>query len=332
MAYVASAVARDRPEASDQVEWFRRFRVHLRATQTRLSSDDERKLDDFGRDIEGLRGLSDDADPASETALGRFHARFERVFDRRRGRASQHRVAGSLSPLHPAAPPVASSAGTSNEARSNTRDAAAEGQSPALPSETSALLEPFRDEYRLLDRLSLRYGGLYRGVILVNYALALLAGLLAILEQIAEHWLVRHDTAPAVASESTSLVQWLATSGKGFAVTFAGLEVLLIVVGVLLFLRGYTPSPGHKPPKALRDWCARRWHERWIEYRLLAERFRYAMLLEPFAGTTAVAWRNVIVNPGETPSWPDRYFRWRIENGEPSGADRQRWWEWLIAT
>ena len=94
-----------------------------------------------------------------------------------------------------------------------------------------------------------------------------------------------------------------------------GLELVCIVVIVVIYWRGRSPGPhgGRQiPVDPGRAWN-RRWHERWLEYRGLAERFRYAELLHPLEA-------EVLNNFGERDQhdayedrgWAQRYFEWRF--------------------
>jgi len=62
-----------------------------------------------------------------------------------------------------------------------------------------------------------------------------------------------------------------------------------------------------------------RWHQRWLEYRLLAERFRYVDLLLPMGPKAVLAMS--IASPAEAGRmWHQRYFERRLD--EVAGAER----------
>ena len=127
----------------------------------------------------------------------------------------------------------------------------------------------------LLDRLSPWYGGLYRGAIVFNFIVAMVAAVGAVVG--------------AHASES-------------WEPAIAVLEAACLVIVTILYLYGRTPR-GRPGEDVRRSPWARRWHERWIQYRLLAERFRYASLLQPFEGTTAQRWHRLLASemPADAP-------------------------------
>jgi hypothetical protein len=174
-------------------------------------------------------------------------------------------------------------------------------QDPSAPMR-EPLPGPMEAEYRMLDRLSLWYGGQYRGAIVLNYGVAAIAGFVAVFGPWASPYAARRIGVFEVAC-------------------------LAIIVGT--YLVGYTPAHGRGAGGSGRL-RSRRWRQRWMEYRLLAERFRYASLLQPFAGTTEERWRRLIVRDGVPLAWYDEYFLWRLAQQEPHAPARDAWRAWLL--
>jgi hypothetical protein len=145
---------------------------------------------------------------------------------------------------------------------------------------------PFDAEYLLFDRLSLWYGGNYRGVIIFNLRNALLGGLAAL----AAH-----------------------TVARGSEIVLGTGEILLFLVMLVFYVVGRTPAPAFRGTSRERPAIARRWHQRWLEYRVLAERFRYAALLAPVAREPmAHTWRRLLGDQTTATTWHDRFFLWRL--------------------
>lgn len=137
------------------------------------------------------------------------------------------------------------------------------------------------DDQRALDRLSLWYGGQYRGAILLNYLLGVLSGGLAV---------------------STKLLH------EPWERRYGVVEVVLILVVAAIYFLGRTPRDAYADRRARS--VSRRWHQRWLEYRLLAERLRYAALLQPFDRGADSTWVRII-HAGRARTWYDQYFLWR---------------------
>jgi hypothetical protein len=164
---------------------------------------------------------------------------------------------------------------------------------------------PFDAEYQLLDRLSLWYGGRYRGVIIFNYRNALLGGLAA---------LGAH------------------TLGHSSEIVLGTAEILLFVVMFAFYLVGRTPNPAFRGTSRARPPIARRWHQRWLEYRVLAERFRYAALLAPVAAESlADTWRALMGDDDGTATWHDRFFLWRLETAPEPISPPAVWFDRLLS-
>lgn len=160
----------------------------------------------------------------------------------------------------------------------------------------------FEDDRRRFDALASFYGNRYRGSVVINYLLGALAVLFAL--------------APAAFPHHLSGLP---------AVLLHGLELVCIVLIVGIYWRGRSPGPhggGQIPvdPDRARN---RRWHERWLEYRGLAERFRYAELLYPLEAEVVNNFAERDAHDRhESHGWAQRYFEWRFREaqGQPRDA------------
>lgn len=209
-----------------------------------------------------------DAHPDARSWLGGVYARFERFWGR--PGAARFGLAGG---------------------------SAAQPTPPVLPVHV--------DEQRLLDRLSLWYGGQYRGAIVLNYGLALVGGVAVVIGHALGH---------------------LAE------IAFGAVEIACILAIMLFYFIGRTPLPAFNDAAASRPLIARRWHQRWLEYRVLAERFRYAALLQPFDERPRDAWARLVEDESESPGWVDRYFLWRLGDAPATRLSDDAWYAMLIAT
>ena len=154
----------------------------------------------------------------------------------------------------------------------------------------------FEGDRRRFDALASFYGNRYRGSVVINYLLGALAVLLAL-------W-------PAA---------FPLDSCARLAVLLYGLlhplEIVCIVLIVGIYWSGRSPGPhgGGQIAVGPRRARNRRWHGRWLEYRGLAERFRYAELLYPLEAEVvkSLAARNPH-DGHDSHGWAQRYFEWRF--------------------
>jgi hypothetical protein len=230
------------------------------------------KLDSLRDDLAWLQRRGPRAGLLSP--LGRLYHAFEHGVsgDRRRARAARAPRHAAAIASAPTPIPAAASATTQPVAvtRSTTHAAT------ALPDPVT-----LGDDQRALDRLSLWYGGQYRGAILLNYILGVLSGGLAV---------------------STKLLH------EPWERRYGLVEVALILIVAAIYFLGRTPRDAFADRRA--QSVSRRWHQRWLEYRLLAERLRYAALLQPFDRGADSTWVRII-HAGRARSWYDHYFLWR---------------------
>ena len=150
----------------------------------------------------------------------------------------------------------------------------------------------FEDDRRRFDALASFYGNRYRGSVAINYALSVLAVLFAL--------------GPAAFPDHIC---------GGLEVLLHWLELVCIVLIVAIYWRGRSPRPhsGGQIPVDPGRVLNRRWHERWLEYRGLAERFRYAELLQPLEAEVMESFAERDPhNRHESRGWAQRYFEWRF--------------------
>jgi hypothetical protein len=147
----------------------------------------------------------------------------------------------------------------------------------------------FEGDRRRFDALASFYGNRYRGSVVINYLLGALAVLFALGSSAFPHH-------------------------HGLDVLHV-LELFCIGLIVAIYWRGRSPGAhgGGQIPVAPGRARNRRWHERWLEYRGLAERFRYAELLYPLEAEVvkSLAERDPH-NCHESGGWAQRYFEWRF--------------------
>ena len=128
------------------------------------------------------------------------------------------------------------------------------------------LYDAFAPELNYFDSLSNYYGNQYRGSFVVNYILGAFAVLLALI--------------PMGFSFENIFEENLA---EVYSIWCTWIELFLILIILTIHKVGATPThkQAHKQHSFLGLRTNRRWHEKWIEYRILAERFRYMEILYP---------------------------------------------------
>jgi hypothetical protein len=167
-------------------------------------------------------------------------------------------------------------------------DASAHGLTQLMPALCS-------QDFRLFDGLSQIHGGNFRGAVVLNALLALFASTVLLLSLT-----FFRDSNP-----------WPTV-----------IELICLVWIGLIFVHGQTPETdecdesasgannGQSPQRNMPiSWLAKRWHQRWLEYRLLAERFRYVELMLPLGAAMDVA----IARPEDARRmWHQRYFEAQV--------------------
>lgn len=158
--------------------------------------------------------------------------------------------------------------------------AGARRQPASLPKDPAALF--WFERYRGPDSRAAEYADRYRS----SYVWIFLLGTLSVLAGAAALvGVLLHPHDPALAAA-------VHAGASAFAV--AELALLLAIFALVLLVKG------------------RRWHERSIEYRLLAELYRKQMVLVPFGWSLSISAVRSIIGEGET-------------------ADRAAWVAWLFA-
>ena len=134
------------------------------------------------------------------------------------------------------------------------------------PYSEPVLFDAFASEMKFFDSMSNYYGNQYRGSFVVNYILGAIAVLLALIPM--------GLSFEKVFEENLS---------EEYSVWCTWIELFLILFILSIHKIGATPSHkhAHKQYSFLGLRINRRWHEKWIEYRILAERFRYMEILYP---------------------------------------------------
>jgi hypothetical protein len=280
----------ERSDETRQLSYLDQFVGSQHTEQPELPPQEVAKLDALRDDIVWLQRRDANGNAAETSALATIFARYEH----RWGKPPRHERAEESAP--PPRPPQ-----------------------PA----------PYDAETHVFDRLSIWYGGQYRGAIVFVYRLAMLAALFAIAERSAGPFgLLSWLSGPH--PDHATWIPFLHWLGEYWRILCGGIEIVLIGAIVAFFLVGRTPRAEHKPVPRARV-LPRRWHERWIEYRVLAERFRYASLLQGFARPVAELWRAQI-GAALLPSWHDRYFLWRLRVSPPPTQSDADWYAHVIDT
>ncbi len=151
------------------------------------------------------------------------------------------------------------------------------------------VFDAFTPDYHEFSRLSNYYGNQYRGSFVLIYllgALAVLAALVPVGFAFSDRF--GHDA-------------------HHYAVWFTVTELVFILLILFIHKRGANPhghGHGHKS-----TWLNQRWHERWIDYRILTERFRYMEILYPLGIDPLV---EGVARGKELQYWVNAYFAMRL--------------------
>ena len=179
----------------------------------------------------------------------------------------------------------------------------------------------FAADYATFDRLSIVYGGLFRGSVIVNYLLGVVAVGLTLASILPQPKFVAPSGAPLFLE---------------FAHYAVRIELLCILIIGVIFYYGQTPHDEIAPKRARSRWrrlvrlIAHRWHERWLEYRVLAERFRYLELMLSLSPGAAME-PPFTPAEGESERWYDRYFVWRTRSAKPAEISVHEYREQALA-
>lgn len=183
---------------------------------------------------------------------------------------------------------------------------------PVLPGVATSKFSQCAPEFLLFDGLSRVYGGRFRGAVVVNCMLGVVATTFVLYSLVSEH----------------------SGGGSGRAIwTFIELGCLTIIG--LIYYRGSTPDSvaadeGADEPALNWHFDQRRWHQRWLEYRILAERFRYVNMLLPL-GEDIVLQLAIAPTRSADLMWHQRYFEWHAKNLEVSAPPARQYHDHALA-
>ncbi len=151
----------------------------------------------------------------------------------------------------------------------------------------------FWDDYKNFDELSNYYGNQYRGSFVFNCLMGAFAVLTALIPV------------------GFAFEQHLGNAAHYYELLFTVVELLTILAILLIHKIGGTPHRHSKARSFFGIRLNRRWHEKWIEYRILAERFRYMEILYPIGIdplTVGAAREN------DRDEWINAYYAARLNN------------------
>jgi hypothetical protein len=150
----------------------------------------------------------------------------------------------------------------------------------------------FWDDHKLFDELSNYYGNQYRGSFVFNYLMGAMA-VLAALAPVSLFAEVEHS------------------------LFFASLEFAIVLTVLTVHKIGASPDKHTRFRNVFGFKINRRWHERWIEYRTLAERFRFMEILYPIGINPLVEGPT---RKGDLDSWVNAYYGTRISQENTSAT------------
>jgi len=162
------------------------------------------------------------------------------------------------------------------------------------------VFDAYSSDMAEFDRLSNYYGNQYRGSFVLIYLMGALAVFVALTPM--GFSFVHHFT-EEVAEE--------------YAIACVWIELVLIMSILVIHKVGATPSHGGSHPFSSSLLARigfplnRRWHERWIDYRILAERFRYMEILYPVGIDPLKQGRHINTDSGD---WTWIYFAAKLES------------------
>ena len=131
----------------------------------------------------------------------------------------------------------------------------------SISGESRHLYDAFSHEFKIFDELSNYYGNQYRGSFIFIYLMGALAVLTAL---VPVGFAFEHN---------------FGHDAHYYEFLFTGIELFVILIILIVNRVGTTPHERHMGNSFLGFKFNRRWHQRWIEYRILAERFRYMEIL-----------------------------------------------------
>jgi len=175
---------------------------------------------------------------------------------------------------------------------------------PTLPLGEAVAQSRCVAQFELFDGLSRIYGGRFRGSVVFNCILGVIAST-AVLYSLVQIF-PKHDVLP--------------NGHAGWPITTFVELACLILIGITYYL-GSTPDIDDDDEEVASTtmrshFDAHRWHQRWLEYRILAERFRYIDFLLPWGHESALS---LVIAPKHSAGrmWHQRYFEWCVASPTP---------------
>ena len=152
--------------------------------------------------------------------------------------------------------------------------------------------DAFWNDYKLFDELSNYYGNQYRGSFIFNYLMGAFAVFVAL---VPVGFAFEHN---------------FGHNAHHYELLFTAIELVVILTILLVYHIGAKPHGLHQSRSILGIRLNRRWHERWIEYRILAERFRYMEILYPIGINPQVEGSARKEDLGD---WTNAYYAMRLD-------------------
>jgi hypothetical protein len=167
-----------------------------------------------------------------------------------------------------------------------------------FPWEEQATFPAFEKDHKNFDQLSNYYGNQYRGSFVFNY----LTGALAVLA--------------ALVPVGFNFEERFGEQAHEYGLLATGVELLLILLILLIYQIGGESSHGKGAHKS--KFFRHRWHEKWLEYRSLAERFRYMEIMYPLGIDPR---EKALANAHQDGSWINAYYAYRLSEIKTTRSD-----------
>ena len=169
-----------------------------------------------------------------------------------------------------------------------------------ISGESKHQYDAFSHEFKIFDDLSNYYGNQYRGSFIFIYLMGALAVLIALIPVgFSFEYHFGHDA---------HLYEFL----------FTGIELFVILTILIVNRIGTTPHERHIGNSFFGYKFNRRWHQRWIEYRILAERFRYMEILYPIGINPLI---EGVAQKNDLNIWINAYYAMRLTQTATSSVE-----------
>lgn len=171
------------------------------------------------------------------------------------------------------------------------------GLANCLKWESSQKTEPtygaFWSDHQVFDELSNYYGNKYRGAFVFNYIMGAIAVLVALIPV------------------GFSIEHHAGDREPNYALLLTSIEFAIILTILIIYKIGANQNLHHVHKSSNSIFrLNRRWHERWLEYRILAERFRYMEILYPIGIDPR---DDGAARQDDLTEWINAYFAMRLE-------------------